>query len=171
MKSKKHLQMPSADISKRKLVFWILAAAFACMIFAFSARNGEESTGDSYEVGMMFGKIVHHDFASWPESKQLAFAEKVDHPIRKTAHAAEYAAFAMLLVGAWYDKNRKNRWNVLIPWAIATAYAATDELHQLFVPGRSGQLSDVALDGAGAAVGTAILFLVIFVCKRIKIRD
>ena len=36
----------------------------------------------------------------------------------------------------------------------------TDEFHQLFVPGRSGQVKDVLLDSCGAAVGVLILMLV-----------
>lgn len=171
MKHRKHLQMPSASISKRKLVFLILSILFACMIFAFSARSGEESTEDSYEVGMVFGTIVHHDFHFWTEEEQLAFAEKVDYPIRKTAHATEYAILAMLFVGAWYDGKRKKVYNALLPWICATGYAATDEIHQLFVPGRSGQVSDVLLDSVGAAAGIAVLFLVIIVCARIRNRD
>ena len=46
---------------------------------------------------------------------------------------------------------------LLFPWVIAAAYAATDEFHQLFVPGRSGQISDVVLDSAGALAGLLIL--------------
>ena len=171
MKHRKHLQMPSASISKRKLIFGILSVLFACLIFAFSARNGEESTEDSYEVGMVFGTIVHHDFPSCPEEEQLAFASKVDHPIRKTAHATEYAVFAMLLVGAWYDRKRKTIYNGCIPWIVSTAYAATDEFHQLFVPGRSGQVSDVLLDSFGSAVGITVLLLAIFAWNAVRNRD
>ena len=36
---------------------------------------------------------------------------------------------------------------------IATAYAATDELHQVFVPGRSAEFTDVLLDSLGALAG------------------
>lgn len=171
MKSRKHLQQQSvsiSNISKRKLVFSILAIMFACLIFVFSARNGEESTEDSYDVGMLFGSIVYRDFDTWTEDAQLAFAAKVDHPIRKTAHATEYAVFGMLLVGALYDGKRKNRFNVLIPWGLATLYAATDEFHQLFVPGRSGQLADVMLDSVGAIAGITLLFLGIFVIHKIR---
>lgn len=28
-------------------------------------------------------------------------------------------------------------------------YAANDEIHQLFIPGRSGQITDVLIDSAG----------------------
>ena len=39
--------------------------------------------------------------------------------------------------------------------AIAVAYAASDELHQLFVPGRSASLMDLLADAIGVCAGTA----------------
>lgn len=159
--------MQSRSISKRQIVFLVLSVLFAIMIFCFSARNGVESTEDSYAVGMEFGRIVHPDFDSWPEAEQLAFAAKVDHPIRKLAHATEYAVFAMLLCGAWMDKRRKKALSALYAWATAAVYAATDEFHQLFVPGRSGQVKDVLLDSCGAAVGVLLLLLITMLIRAI----
>ena len=52
---------------------------------------------------------------------------------------------------------RRRRTEIFIPWLTATVYAATDEFHQLFIPGRSGQVSDVLLDSAGALAGVLIL--------------
>ena len=46
-------------------------------------------------------------------------------------------------------------------WAIATLYAATDELHQIFVPGRTGKVTDILLDSAGALLGVLLLTLVL----------
>ncbi|MNL79991.1 VanZ like family protein [compost metagenome] len=43
----------------------------------------------------------------------------------------------------------------MFAWAAATAYAATDEWHQAFVPGRGPALTDVGIDSLGAA--TALL--------------
>ena len=40
-----------------------------------------------------------------------------------------------------------------IAWIFATAVAAFDEVHQVFVPGRAGMVSDIFLDAAGAFVG------------------
>ena len=48
----------------------------------------------------------------------------------------------------------------------AALYAATDEVHQLFVPGRSGQVSDVLLDSAGAIAGLALLGGIRFLVQR-----
>lgn len=157
----KDKQTQSGRLSKRQTVFFVLSVLFAILIFCFSARTGVESKGDSYTVGMEFGRIVHPDFKNWSEEAQLAFAAKVDYPIRKLAHATEYAVFAMLICGVWLDARRKRKLSALFAWGIATVYAMTDEIHQLFVPGRSGQVKDVLLDSCGAAVGVLLLMLLI----------
>jgi len=67
--------------------------------------------------------------------------------LRKLAHAAEYALLAALLLRA-----------LARPWLaflFALAYAASDELHQHFVRGRTGTPRDVAIDAAGALIGLA----------------
>ena len=51
--------------------------------------------------------------------------------------------------------------------AIATAYGASDELHQRYVPGRTADLQDLRADATGAAGGIAIAWLVaVFVRVR-----
>jgi VanZ family protein len=39
--------------------------------------------------------------------------------------------------------------------AITATYAATDEIHQMFVPGRSAEVADLIFDTLGACVGTS----------------
>lgn len=144
-------------------------------IFAFSSRSGSESTDDSYFVGTLVGDFFVPGFDEWSAVKQQEFAEKIDHPVRKTAHATEYAVLGFLAAGVcipetvWQRKKKmmpkesrsggtaKICRELLLPWAIAAVYAVTDEFHQLFVPGRSGQFSDVILDSAGALAGLLIL--------------
>src|SRR3954462_10377164 len=71
-----------------------------------------------------------------------------DTILRKGAHMTEYAILAALV------------WRVVRSEPIAllgaVAYAATDELHQVFVRGRHGSPVDVAIDGIGAAAGLAL---------------
>lgn len=67
-----------------------------------------------------------------------------DLVLRKLAHAAEYAILAALLLRAV---------EALPAWALSVAYAASDELHQHFVPGRAGRPLDVAIDATGALLG------------------
>lgn len=89
--------------------------------------------------------------------KNKMLLRKNRYPIRKMAHATEYAILGMLMSGAVYAYGVCGKKVVRYAWILATIYAATDEFHQLFVPGRSGQFRDVLLDSTGAAVGILIL--------------
>ena len=40
--------------------------------------------------------------------------------------------------------------------ALGIAYAASDELHQVFVPGRRGSVFDILIDSVGVALGVAL---------------
>ncbi len=71
-----------------------------------------------------------------------------DLVLRKLAHAGEFAILGALLLRALRAE--------LPALAAGIAYAATDELHQRFVPGRVGSLLDVLIDAIGVAAGVAL---------------
>ena len=70
--------------------------------------------------------------------------------LRKLAHVAEYLVLTLLLVRALRRAGAVAA--VPVAMAVALAYAATDEWHQSFVPGRTATARDVAIDGIGIAV-------------------
>jgi len=72
----------------------------------------------------------------------------------KPAHALAYAGLAGLVARALGRglPPRITRLDLVIGFAICVIYAASDELHQSFVPGRSPDIADVAADAIGAAV-------------------
>lgn len=196
------------------------------LIFFYSSRQADVSAEDSGRIGITLGRIFISDFEEWPEEEQQEFAARIDHPVRKTAHAAEYAVLGFLAAGACTGTAgsagtsrssgmagssgtagssgvaesagtagssgvaesagtaessgvagrtgngawRKFRKEMFLPWLIAALYAASDEIHQLFVPGRSGQLSDVILDSAGALAGVAAFTVLCWLINRRKAR-
>lgn len=140
-----------------RVVLSLLTICWMAVIFWFSAAPAPESSEMSYTVGIQVGKIVVSDFDAWNIEEQNAFAEKIEYPIRKTAHAAEYAILGMLVLGTAHIYGGRGKKAMRYAWIWTTIYAATDEFHQLFVPGRSGQVRDVILDSAGALAGVLIL--------------
>ena len=86
------------------------------------------------------------------------------HFIRKTGHFTEYFILSLLILRGI----RAGKRGVHLGWALAAiaivgCYAALDEFHQSFVPGRTAAVSDVLLDTAGGiaaqvVVGLGILF-------------
>lgn len=93
--------------NKRKRLFLVLAIIWMIMIFGFSSRNGDLSGEDSGRVGRLVGEWFVPGFDEWSEVKQNAFVDKVDFPVRKTAHATEYAVLGTLIFGATYEIQRK----------------------------------------------------------------
>lgn len=155
----------------RRKIFTTAVVLWMVLIFAFSSRTGNVSSEDSGRVGWLVGETIVPTFNDWSKEKQQAFVDKVDHPIRKTAHATEYAILGMLLCGAIYDREKQRRIRTILPWIIGTLYAATDEFHQLFVPGRSGQITDVMLDSTGVFVGVLIIYMIWSHTAQKKIRS
>ena len=85
----------------------------------------------------------------------------VDEPLRVAAHFFIYAVLGgLVLLGltAWRQPGPATATLALV---VALLYAATDELHQAFVPGRAAQIEDVFVDAVGAAVGIFIAWLII----------
>jgi VanZ family protein len=68
-----------------------------------------------------------------------------DLVLRKLAHATEYAVLGALLLRALDQE--------LPALALGIAYAASDELHQHFVRGRTGAPLDVLIDTVGVVIG------------------
>ena len=152
----------------RRKIFAAAAVLWMIVIFSFSAKVSEDSEEMSRSVGMLIGKAVIKEYKEWPGKRQAAFAAKIDYPVRKAAHASEYALLGILLTGAILDIRKPWKRQLLACFLIGAAYAASDEFHQLFVPGRSGQIRDVMIDSAGVAAGIILACLAIkaFQCRK-----
>lgn len=84
--------------------------------------------------------------------------------IRKVAHVMEYAVLSILVWRAvrrprWRDPRPWSRRQSAVAFAVAAAYAMTDEFHQSFVPSRGASVLDVLLDIAGAAFGILAVWI------------
>ena len=74
-----------------------------------------------------------------------------DLVLRKLAHGAEFAVLGALLFRA------TRSWPLAL--IVGSAYAVTDEVHQMFVDGRVGSPVDWAVDTAGAGIGIVLYLL------------
>ena len=143
------------------------------LIFYMSARVAQDSDALSLGFAGRFLHLVVPGFSDMSAADQLALAKSINHPVRKLAHFTEYLVLGILAVNAlrlhigssgryFEDEAITPSRNFCIPalsWAFCILYAASDEFHQLFVPGRAGLVTDVCIDSAGALLGI-LLFLV-----------
>lgn len=84
----------------------------------------------------------------------------------RIAHTVEYFLLAILcmVAAAGLADPRVGRRHFLGTFAFTVLYAASDEIHQSFVPRRSPSLKDFGFDALGAAMGLA--FIAILVRRR-----
>lgn len=128
----------------RALKYWWPAIAWAGVIFLFSTEVFGGETTSRFIIPFLRWLLPD---ASSQTLWQLHFL------IRKSAHVAVYFVFSWLALRGLRGEARGWRWSWgLTALLIAAGYAALDEFHQSFVPGRGGAAKDVLLDSAGAIV-------------------
>lgn len=153
-----------------------LTLAIMVLIFCFSAQSGGESGSLSDAIARMLASVFVGGFDNMPIEQQTQIIVQMSWPIRKTAHASEYACLAMsLVITCWqimaWRREARGKGQVslrqiplvgITAFAIAVLYACSDEVHQLFIDGRAGQVADVLVDASGAAIGCLLMCLAIY---------
>ena len=82
--------------------------------------------------------------------------------IRKSAHIFLYFVLSILVFNFIYKVKYRNNSNsliksILITLIIVFLYACTDEIHQLFISGRSGEFRDIMVDTCGGIIGLILM--------------
>ena len=123
------------------------------VIFWLSSRTATESSEQS-------GVIV--------EFLRKIFGDNVftDFIVRKSAHCLEFTGLSFLFNLSLYVT--KNKPSYFFAVMLTSIYAATDEFHQLFVEGRSCQITDWAIDTAGAILGALGFLVILSIIKKLN---
>ena len=145
-------------MNKRKIIFIILIICWLGFIFYFSSMDTYESNGDSKEVvSVVVDKAIDISNSSINDNKKEDIVNVLNLPIRKLAHFSLYFVLSILVMSFLVSSNKFNLRNIiLISILLCFIYASTDEYHQTFINGRTGQFSDVIIDTIGASVGSII---------------
>ena len=135
------------------------------VIFMFSAEPDTESSELSGSVSYRIVSVVNTITAShWDEKELLDKAELIDYPVRKCAHIRKYTILTILGFMTFSFLHGRRRF--VIPITMTFLYACTDEIHQLFVPGRAGRFTDVLIDTTGGIIMLLFIALVTHVARK-----
>jgi len=132
-------------------LIWVL------FIFSFSLQNASDSSLASSRLAQWGLSLLDRSVPMHTITLQDMVVL-----VRKTAHVLNFSVLMMCLISLTHQSI--NKW-VITSWMLCLSVAIMDETIQLFVPGRSGQLSDIVLDMSGA---TLILLGVWWVKERRK---
>lgn len=144
----------------KKWIWWIVVGVYMGTIFYLSHQPATNSNELSTNITIVITETV----SQLTKTEGISLSEW-NHLVRKNTHFFAYMGLALLVWRAM-SHHVTGRWTYLSAWGIVTVYAMTDEFHQLYVPGRGGQLSDVVLDSSGAATGLLFLFLFRYLSRK-----
>jgi VanZ family protein len=142
--------------------YWLPPVAWMLLIFSASS-----DTHSYQHSSRFFEPLLRWLFPQMPP----ATVDAIHHFFRKTVHFTEYAVLALLLWRAirqpQKNEHRHWRWDEAgLALSVVFLYAASDELHQVFVALRTALVSDVVIDTAGGAAGLLLLWLTGKIFKR-----
>ena len=155
-------------IKIRRLILPVLLIFQMCFIFTMSSFGHNSSDAQSN----LFVDFIAQNFPHVRHGlkNNLISLSTLIFLVRKTAHFTEYAVLGALfyLNIMQHPKPDQPHKKILSPILFSFLYAITDEIHQIFVSGRSAQYRDVLIDTLGASFGTIITYLIIKLFNKIK---
>lgn len=140
-------------------VSWMFLFLWAALIFILSAQPAVKS--DDLSKGIT--KAIIETIDSWVSlgletSTTDDLVSQINHLVRKLAHGGSYFIMGILSVNAFRRISRIGNKGYAFSSAFCILFAISDEVHQLYVPGRSGEVRDVLIDSTGAILAVLLLW-------------
>lgn len=142
----------------RKVIKIILVLLWMVMIFLLSNEEAVKSSKKS--DGLIIRSVELFTGKSLSVQEKEKVLKYLVFPVRKCAHLSLYLILGILVISLLREYMVINTKLVLLSLLICVLYACSDEIHQLFVPGRSGEVRDVLIDTLGACLGVSFYYLV-----------
>ena len=133
---------------KRKILPWTLVILWMALIFYLSHQLATKSNGLSKGATEIIVETVEKVVPKVDINKS-----GFNHILRKNAHFFAYLVLGILVANGLRSVGLIGYKAIGFALLIYMFYAISDEIHQLFIPGRGGQVKDVIIDSAGAVVG------------------
>jgi VanZ family protein len=128
---------------------WVLAFLWMTVIFFLSAQSGNESALLSTSIFKpLFDLLIPMGISN----------EVLSMIIRKSAHFISYLILGILVYRAMDTYEIVASQKMYLSLLLCFGYAISDEIHQIFVPGRAGTMIDVVIDGLGSATSIAFYY-------------
>ncbi|HCL00942.1 MAG TPA: VanZ family protein [Lachnoclostridium phytofermentans] len=155
------LLMKENTSKKQRLIAAVPMLLMMLAIFLFSAKTATESDGSSLPIAKALLDIYQRGFGEMGKDSYDVSLRVANVLTRKVAHVTEYGILSILVSFYIWVRGHRGKQFFFLTILISVGYAITDEIHQLFVAGRSGRITDVLIDSIGCILG-ALFFLLIY---------
>lgn len=140
--------------NKKSIIYGILVVVWMAFVFAFSSQNGEESRKTS---GYFTDKVVQIIVNIKADINIENTEEVISFIIRKMAHFSIYFVGGILIFNFVSTFPLELRNVILLTFILGCVYSISDEMHQLFISERAGQIRDVLIDSAGVLIAAFMM--------------
>lgn len=156
-------------INQSKIINFILLPGWMLFIFLNSAKDATQSSLASSEfTHSLLNFLTNLGLANACDINSAEFTA-FESNIRTWAHFFEFMVLGLLAYRFFCNYyNNKAIYKIIVPIAGSIVYSITDELHQLFVPGRACDIFDIMIDTAGIITGVLIYHMIAVLLKRKK---
>lgn len=152
----------------RRIIFLILIIINCITIFYFSNQVADVSSSSSGRVVKFIANILPN-LKNMPEEEKEQICSEVLQPIvRKTAHFSIYTLLGFFIMNFITTFKTSIYKKVMFSQIFGSLYAISDEIHQLYIQGRSCEFRDVCIDSLGVFTGIVIAITIIKICKKLK---
>lgn len=141
----------------KKVINIILIILWMGLIFVLSNDTAEESSKKSDGlIVRCVQDIIKRDLSTKEKEKVLKYLVK---PVRKSAHFFLYFVLGVLMINLFKSFELFNYKTILLTILLCFLYAWSDEIHQLFIKGRSCEVRDILIDTIGSLSGISVYYL------------
>lgn len=139
----------------KNTISWLMVILWMSLIFSFSHQPRENSNKLSTGITERIAVVVEN----LTPNKNINI-RSFNHILRKNAHFFIYLILGILVANSLKVSKVSGLKLITYTLVICTLYAISDEIHQLFIPGRGGQIQDVIIDSVGSTVGLFFYLLI-----------
>ena len=133
------------------------------LIFFFSNDTSSSSTKKSDGLIIRISEIVLNRKLS--KDEKIKYIDTFVTPVRKSAHFIIYLILGLIFISLLKEYNILDKKSIIYTVIFVFIYACSDEIHQLFVSGRSGEILDVLIDTTGGFIGS-IIYKLLFMRRK-----
>ncbi len=146
----------------------VLIVAWCTLIFCMSNETAIESSERSTGLVRRFVGAFVSIFGG--DENDVFLMDTLEYYVRKAAHMFLY--FILFILVYSFLSLFCIRRNLGFAWSLlyCLVYSMTDEIHQLFIPGRSGSFTDVFIDMIGAVIALLLILVISIANKKIRKR-
>ncbi len=156
----------------KRVIAGVFVIAWMTIVFIFSSQDGIQTLNTSGAVIHTIEKTVNNDesqvdshtFENNTDNKttqKYKYSSKLQKIVRKNAHCILYTVGGVAISVFFTTYNFGKCKLILFTILTGFLYAVLDEIHQMYVPGRTSSAIDVIIDTTGIIIGLTIFIIIL----------